>query len=102
MSRTHRIKPHHSDLSRRKKREEGVSRRRYAMQPAARIINEVFDGPPSLAVCLKVHKTTIYRCLKPVSAGGTGGEVPASLQKKMVLLARKLGRTLSYSDFHTD
>jgi hypothetical protein len=88
--------------SRRSKRATIAGGRQYAMQPAARIINDIFDGPPALAEKLKVHKTTIYRCLKPRSAGGTDGEVPASLQKKMVLLARKLGRTLSYSDFHSE
>lgn len=70
------------------------------MQPAYRIFNEVFDGLPALVPELKVHKTTLYRCLKPRSAGGTDGEVPPKLQKKLLDLARRLDKPLTGNDFH--
>lgn len=85
----------------RKRREIDGPRERYALQPAERIINQIFDGPPALSLELKVHKSTLYRCLKPKSAGGTDGEVPPKLQKKMLDLARKLGKPLSGNDFHS-
>jgi len=74
---------------------------RYAMQPAEHIINGIFDGPELLAVGLKVHPTTLYRCLKPKSAGGTDGAIPQRLQIKMLAWARQTRRQLTVDDFFT-
>ena len=75
--------------------------KRYAMQPAEHIINGIFDGPELLAIGLKCHPTTLYRCLKPKTVGGTDGEIPQRLQKKMLAWARQTKRRLAPSDFFT-
>jgi len=73
--------------------------RRYAMQPAEFIINEIFDGPELVAAGIGVHKTTIYRCLKPRAVGGTDGAVPPKLQTKLLRWARATHRDLRPEHF---
>lgn len=75
---------------------------RYAMQPAEFIINTIFDGPELVAAGIKVHKTTVYRCLKPKSAGGTDGKIPPRLQEKLLKWARTTGRDLKPEHFFMD
>ncbi len=89
------------DNMRRRRPGRKKGRARYAMQPAEHIINGIFDGPELLAVGLNVHPTTLYRCLKPKSAGGTDGAIPQRLQLKMLAWARQTKRQLSPGDFYT-
>lgn len=80
-------------------KQDARPRQRYAMQPAEFIINEIFDGPELVAAGIGVHKTTIYRCLKPRAVGGTDGSVPPKLQTKLLRWARATHRDLRPEHF---
>ena len=47
------------------------------------------DGAKVLADLAGVHRTTVYAWFRPVSAGGTGGLIPASRQRKILTEAQK-------------
>jgi hypothetical protein len=68
------------------------------LEPARTVI-EKLGGYERVAAIVGRHPTRVYRWMRPVSAGGTGGLVPAKYQVVLMDYARDHGICLKATDF---
>lgn len=77
------------------------------LHPQAETVINKFGGARELARAIKelfpedcYNPSSIYRWMYPVSAGGTGGEIPAPALKKVIKAARYMGILLTPEDLY--
>lgn len=81
--------------------------KRALLHPQAETVINKFGGARELARAIKecfpddhYNPSSIYRWMYPVSAGGTGGEIPAPAIKKVIKAARIAGILLTPEDLY--
>lgn len=68
------------------------------MEPASKIIN-LLGGAAAVASIAGVHRTRVYKWMRPREEGGTGGVIPQGHIPKIISAAREMGVNLSGDDF---
>lgn len=68
------------------------------LEPAKTVIDKL-GGYERVATIVGRHPTRVYRWMRPISAGGTGGLIPAKFQGMLLDHARANGITLRERDF---
>ena len=65
---------------------------------AERVIS-AFGGVPVVASIIGIHRTNVYKWMKPVSVHGTNGMVPMKYAVILLNAAKQRGISLSADDF---
>lgn len=71
---------------------------RGALDPAASVL-ERLGGPMRVCEEIGVHKTRVYKWMKPKSEGGTGGMIPGSHIQDIIRMGAERGIEFSLADF---
>lgn len=66
---------------------------------AERVINKL-GGARAVAGMLGMTTQAIYRWMKPIDEGGSGGLIPMKRQLELMVAAHQRGLELSHEDFY--